>query len=153
MTFNIDNNLNVDVQLEDGSFRLITRIGYQVVHNQTYEETKSVIEKNYKIVKDHYRGKINALITEIDLENFSLKIVLNYFAMYNTWRTMYKREKNRDLTFLQKDFEHPSTSYIIINYFQKQYPDNYADKCELLLNMSGEQFLEYMKFKEQFDNK
>ncbi|MEO6978890.1 MAG: hypothetical protein ABI113_10950 [Mucilaginibacter sp.] len=153
MTFNIDNDLSIDVQGENGSLLLITRIGSQVVHNQTSEETKSVIEKNYKIVKDYYRGKTNPLITEIDLKNLSLKIVLNYFSMYNMWRTMYKREKNRDLTFLPKDFEHPTTSYLIINYFKKQYPDNYADKCELLLNMSSDQFSEYMKFKRQFDNK
>ncbi|WP_295801185.1 hypothetical protein [Mucilaginibacter sp.] len=153
MTLDIDDNLNIDLQLENGGLRVITKIGSYLVRNQTYEETKSVIEKNYKIVKDYYQGKANSLITEIDLENFSLKIVLNYFYMYNMWRTMYKREKNRDLTFLPKDFEHPTTSYLIINYFQKQYPNNYADKCELLLNMSSDRFLEYMRFKEQFDNK
>jgi len=153
MTFDIDDNLNIDVQEENGSLRLSTRVGCYLVRNQTYKETKSVIKKNYGIVKDYYQGKANSLITEIDLESFSLKIVLNYFYMYNMWRTMYKREKNRDLTFLPKDFEHPTTSYLIINYFQRKYPNNYTDKCELLLNMSSDRFLEYMRFKKQFDNK
>jgi hypothetical protein len=66
---------------------------------------------------------------------------------------MYKREAKRDLTFIQKDFEHPSTSSHIVDYFKKKYPDNYADKCEIMLGMTSEQFKEYAIRKEQFDNR
>ncbi len=66
---------------------------------------------------------------------------------------MYKRQANRDLTFLQKDFEHPYTSYHIIDYFKNKYPDNYADKCESMLEMTTEQFAEYLLRKEQFENR
>ena len=66
---------------------------------------------------------------------------------------MYKREAKRDLTFLQKDFEHPYTSYHVIDYFKKMYPDNYAFKCETMLEMTPEQFKEYAIRKELFDNK
>ena len=32
-------------------------------------------------------------------------------------------KKNRDLTFIIKDFEHPYTSYQIIDYFKSTYTE------------------------------
>jgi hypothetical protein len=66
---------------------------------------------------------------------------------------MYKRETNRDLTFIQKDFEHPYTSDTIVDYFKNRYPDNYVNKCEVMLNMTTEQVRKYVIRKEQFDNR
>jgi hypothetical protein len=66
---------------------------------------------------------------------------------------IYKRETKRDLTFIQKDFEHPYTSFKIVDYFKKMYPDNYAARCEVMLGMTPEQFKEYNIRKEQFDNR
>jgi hypothetical protein len=152
MTFSID-HIIVRIDNEVNGIRLTTETENLLLQNQTLIETKSVIEKNYKIVKEYFQDKMSDTITETDLENFSLKIVLHFFYMYNLWRTMYQREKNRDLTFLDKDFKHPYTSYHIIDYFKNKYPDNYADKCETILEMTSEQFKEYLISKEQFENR
>lgn len=152
MTFNID-HIIVRIDNEVNGIRLTTETENLLLQNQTFIETKSVIEKNYKIVKEYFQDKMSATITETDLENFSLKIVLHFFYMYNLWRTMYKKEKNRDLTFLGKDFKHPYTSYHIIDYFKNKYPDNYMDKCETILEMTSEQFKDYLISKEQFENR
>jgi len=152
MTFNID-HIIVRIDNEVNGIRLTTENENLLLQNQTFVETKSVVEKNYKIVKEYFRDKMSAPITETNLENFILKIILHFFYMYNLWRTMYKKKKNRDLAFLVKDFKHPSTSYHIIDYFKNKYPANYADKCEIILEMTSEQFKKYLTSKEQFQNK
>jgi hypothetical protein len=152
MTLNID-HIFIKIDKEDNGIRLTTDNENWFIANQTFEETKKILEINYKIVKGHFQDKTGQLVTDTDLENVCFKIVLHYFQMYNHWRTMYKRQTNRDLTFLQKDFEHPYTSYQIIDYFKNKYPDNYADKCESMLEMTSEQFKEYSIRKEQFENR
>jgi hypothetical protein len=152
MTFNIE-QIEVTIEPEKNGLRLTTEYESWLFFNQTFQEIKETIKENYVIVKSHFRPKAGSAITESDLENICLKIALSFFNMYNHWRTMYKKEKNRDLTFLQKDLEHPYTSYAIINYFKRKYHDNYAEKCETLLQITKEEFSEYEKSKEQFDNR
>lgn len=132
--------------------RFRTEIENWFIPNQTIEETKRVTEINYGIVKAYYKDKIGQVISEADLGNMCVRIVLYYFQMYNHWRTMYKRETKRDLTFLSKDFEHTFTAYQIIDHFKKMYPGTYAEKCEKILEMSPSQFKEYELEKDRFDN-
>ncbi|UXE68793.1 MAG: hypothetical protein KA713_09550 [Chryseotalea sp. WA131a] len=133
--------------------RLTTKRENWFIPNQTIDETSEIITKNHKIVKNYFKGKNVKNITETDLDNFSLKIVLRYFQMYNQWRTTHKREMNRDLTFIHKDFEHPNTSDTIVDYFMSEYPDDFRVKCESILNMTSDQLREYLIRKEQFDNR
>ena len=152
MKYTIDNN-EIELLVEDEWIRIKTNSGVNLpFRNQTIKEIKETIEKNYHIVKDHYYQKVQDSITTKDLDLVSLRIVLYYFHIYNNWRTMYKREKNRDLTFLYKDFDHPSTWYEIINYFKKTYPDDYATKCQILLHLTPDKFQDLDTRKEQFDN-
>jgi hypothetical protein len=152
MTFNID-HIKINLKTETNGLRVTTEYENLLLFNQTFEETKNTVENNYAIVKKHFQDKVGSVVSEKDLENVSLKIVLYYFYMYNHWRTMYEREKNRDLTFLQKDFEHPYTSYQIIDFFKNLYPGKYAEKCEIMLGMTQDEFRVYAERKEQFDNK
>lgn len=148
--YNLD---HIIVQLENAinGIRLKTDRIDCLIPNQTIEETHVVTQKNYWIVKKHFIGRIGKLVSSVDLENVSLDIVLEYFRMYNLWRTMYKGESQRDLTFIEKDFEHPQTSSCIIYYFRKTYHNDYYDKCEVMLRMSPQQFKEYLIWKNQFD--
>ncbi len=138
---------------ENNGIRLTTDDENWFIPRQTLEETKTIIEKNFEIIRNHFHDKMGEIITEADLNNASLKIALHYFQMYDHWRTMYKRETNRDLTFIQKVFEHPYTSDAILDYFKNKYPDNYIMKCEVMLNMTTEQVREYVIRKDQFDNR
>jgi hypothetical protein len=152
MRYNLD-HINIELEKEGKGLRLSTDIENWFIPLQTIEETRQIIEKNYCVVKDHFKSRSGVIISVTDLENVCLNIVLHYFQMYNHWRTMYKREAKRDLTFIHRDFEHPYTSAHIVEYFKKMYPDNYADKCEVMLEMTPEQFKEYAIRKEQFDNR
>ena len=152
MKYNLD-HITIRLEKEGNGVRLTTDIENWFIPLQTIEETSQITEINYRIVKDHFKSKTGQIISATDFENVCFNIVLHYFQMYNHWRTMYKRETKRDLTFIQKDFKHPYTSSHIVDYFKKMYPDNYADKCEVMLEMTPEQFKEYAIRKEQFDNK
>jgi hypothetical protein len=145
--------ISINLKEENNGLRLTTVRENWFIPNQRIKETSELIEKNHKIVKNYFSDKAGPIITEADLDNVSLSIVLRYFQMYNHWRTMYKRELNRDLTFISKDFDHPYTSDTIVNYFATEYPDDYKGKCEIILNMTSDKLEEYLIRKEQFDNK
>lgn len=150
MIFYLDSN-EVKLELEAKGIRLTTNSENNILlANVTMNETKEIIIKNYNIVKEHYQPKINDKISSVDLERISLKIVLHYFYMYQLWRAIYRREKNRDLKFLHKDFNHPYTSDEIISYFKGAYPKNYSSKCEIMLDMSTNKFKDYEKNRQAF---
>lgn len=152
MKYNLD-HITIKLEKEGNGLRLTTDIENWFIPHQTIEETRKITEKNYGIVKEHFKRKAGQIISASDLENVCFNIVLHFFQMYNHWRKMYRRETERDLTFIQKDFEHPYTSSHIVDYFKKMYPRHYADKCEVMLGMTPEQFKEYNIRKEQYDDR
>ncbi len=150
LTFKIAET-EVTLQNEKNGVRLATVNGDNLfLQNQTIKETKEAIEKNYIIVNNHFTEKAVGKIDSIDVEIVSLKIVFYYLHMYNKWRTMYIKEKNRDLTFIDKDITHPATHDIIIRYFKTKYPDGYSKICEVLLEMSPDKFRDYEKERQAF---
>ncbi|CAN5774771.1 hypothetical protein BH10BAC3_BH10BAC3_05190 [soil metagenome] len=64
---------------------------------QTVAETINTITKNFDIVSTKYRKIATDIVTAEDLNEVSLKIVFHYFYLYNSWRKLYKKEKNRSL--------------------------------------------------------
>ena len=151
MTFYLD-NIKVGLSDENNGIRLTTAEENWLIPKQTLAETKTIIEKNFKIIKDHFHDKGMAVITQLDLNNVCLKIALHYFQMYNHWRTMYKRETNRDLTFIQKDYDKTDTINIVIGYFKNKYPIDYVDKCVAMLGMTNIELREAIIGKEQYDS-
>jgi hypothetical protein len=136
MTLNIDCN---EIQLEstEKGLRLTTNSGIVLLlANVSEEETQETVTKNYAIVKDFFQERTETKIEHSDIEKIALKIVLHYFYMYQLWRTLYEKEKDRDLTFIGTDFDHPQTSDMIISYFKKSDPKDYIDKCLIMLGMS-----------------
>ncbi len=121
MRYNID-HITVNLEKEHNGLRLITEDENWFIPNQTIEETEKITKNNYQIVKEYFKNKTGTIVTETDLGNVTFYIVLTYFQMYNHWRKMYEREQNRNLTFLQKDFDHPYTASAIVDYFKKKIP-------------------------------
>lgn len=153
MTFELDHN-EIKLRVEPEWIRVITNSGDSIpLQNQSIEETQEIIVRNYRVVLNHFQQKVGDKINPLDLEKVSLKIVLQYFHMYNLWRGMYKRLKNPNIHFLEKDFDHPYTGHKIVDYFKNKYPKNYSEYCSILLGMNFEEFSEFEKRKEQFDNK
>jgi len=145
-------NMKMVIEQENQGLRLKTDTDNLLLQNQTYDETVRMVNTNYEIVKNYFQKKVDTYIDSIDLKQVCLRIALRHFYMYNLWRTMYKKERNRDLTFLHKDFDHPQTNDIIIQFFKDRYPNNYSNKCEAMLDMSPEEFKAYDKNRQDFQN-
>ena len=150
MKFKLD-HITVELRPEGEGFRLTGGGESLLLYNLRVSDIHETIGENYKMVKQHFEPRTGSLITKSDLEHVCLKIVLFYYYMYNHWRTAYKKEKYRDLTFQRKDFNHPYTDYKIMAYFKNKYPLDYASRCEIMLNLAPEKFREYELQKEQFD--
>lgn len=66
---------------------------------------------------------------------------------------MYKKQENKDLKFNEKDFSNPSTHDIVFNYFKTKYPNDWKEKCAVLLGMGLSELNAYYKTRESFYNK
>lgn len=153
MTFKLDSN---EIQLKRSlkGLRLLTNTGDNLLlANVGMSEARQVVTGNYETVKAHYLSLTGDSIIAADLERVALKIVLNYFYMYQLWRTMYAPEKNRNLAFLPKDFDHPSTGDVIIFYFRSAYPGRHSVPCEIMLGMNAEEFAAHEKSRQAFYDK
>ncbi len=117
---------------------------------QTLEETKEVITKNFELVKEKYADVSSNSIYPEDLLEVCLRIVIHYFYLYNLWRSIYPQEKNRNLTFLSKDYDHPYTYDMIIQFFKNKYPGAYASKSATMLNLTTEEVLRYEEERHDF---
>lgn len=124
-----------------------------ILSNISSQEAKNMTEKNFEIVKNHYKSSDEKNeIKPYDLNLICLKIVFYYLSTYTLWRKMYSREKNRDLTFLKKDFNSAKTNDIIINYFKEKYPNDFIKKCSILINKPFDELIIYINNREDFQN-
>lgn len=123
--------------------------------NQRIEKISELVEFNLNLVRSHYKlimdregGKIDLS----DLNRVSLSIVLYYLYMYNSWRGMYKGQENRDLKFLDKDFNQASTHDILFQYFKTKSPEDWEEKCAVMLEMDLEELKTYYERRKLFYN-
>lgn len=150
ITFTLDSN-EVALRPELPGLRLTTNFGGNLlIANASLTETQQVVTQNYDIVKQHYLNLSNNRVLTKDIEMVSLHVVLNYFYLYQLWRTLYTHQENRSLAFLQADFGHPNTADTITAYFKAKYPEDYHTKCSILLGMDKEAFKLYEKGRQQF---
>ncbi len=73
--------------------------------------------------------------------------------MYNSWRSMYKKQENKDLRFNEKDFNNPSTHDMLFHYFKTKYPNDWEEKCAILIGKELTEMKTYYKTREEFYNK
>ena len=141
---------------ESGNVRVKSNAENIVLINQQVENISQLIVHNFEIVRDHYKSKIKDAKEKIDLTDIchiSIKIVLYYIFIYNSWRNIYKKQRNKDLKFQCDDLKNASTSDIIIKYYKNKYPDIWENKCCILLDMNIEELKEYFESRRYFYNK
>lgn len=127
-----------------------------ILCNQSVDIVAELIQYNFHIVVNHYKLMIDREKKEFDLRdiNFiSISIVLHYLYMYNSWRVMYRKQENKDLKFNEEDFRNPSTHDIVFNYFKAKYPNDWEEKCAVLLGLELSELKAYYKTRESFYNK
>lgn len=151
MSFQIE-NIKIEVTKEGQAIRLKTSTDNLLLMNQTSKEIKEVVKGNFVTVKEFYKKRANETIKMEDLNSVCLKIVFRFFYMHNMWRSEGKRLKNKNLEFLNEDLEHPYSFDDIITVLKEKYPRHYSNKCELLMNMTTDEFKKYEKNRQDFFN-
>lgn len=151
MIFYIE-QIKIEVTEDEYGIRLKIWDDEWLLPGQSIAETKDTIIKNIDIVSTKYIKKATGLIPAAELNEVCLKIVVHYFYLYNLWRSIYEKEKERNLVFQHEDFTHPNTYDTIIRYFKIKYPNNYPDKCTAMLGIKKDAFLKYEAERESFNN-
>jgi hypothetical protein len=136
----LDNNEIVISQDRQNVIVTINTIQEVVFINQTAASIKALISNNYQTVREYYRAKSVGIVQENDLNDICLEIVIKHLHMYNMWRSMYKKERERNLRFLSTDFTSSSSSDEIIRYLKKKYPERYSRQCQALLDLTPDEF-------------
>lgn len=153
MTITLD-GITVDIIEEDGAVRVTVESGENAIFdNLAVTFVENVLKANFQFVKTYYESKACIYIAEQDISIISMHIVLHYLYMYNMWRETEVGEEDRDLAFLEEDFDDPQTHDMIIYYFRSKYPDSYSAICELLLGMSAGEFKNYEKRRQEQSNR
>lgn len=116
----------IQIELEEDQYGLrLTAFNESLpLPGQTLEETTATVTKNFYIAVSNYKERTDDIIPIADLYEVCLKKVLHYFYLYNSWRTLYEKEKNRSRELVEKDFSHPNTNDKIIQYLNIKMPQN-----------------------------
>jgi hypothetical protein len=149
-------NITLSLSNEGGNVRVKSDKENVILPNQNIDTVAELIEHNFNVVVSHYKLMIDKGKKEFDFSDINfvgISIVLYYLYMYNSWRSMYKKQENRDLKFIEKDFSHPSTHDIVFNYFKTKYPSDWEEKCTVLLGMEVAELKAYYKTREESYNK
>ena len=149
-------NITLSLLSKGGDVRVKSDKQNIILSNQSIGIVSELIKHNFDVVYSYYKLMISETKEKFDYEDInqvSIAIVLYYLYMYNSWRSMYKKQENKDLRFNEKDFSHPSTHDIIFNYFKTKYPNDWEEKCAVLLRMELRKLEVYYKTREDFYNK
>ena len=144
----------IEIELTENQYGLLLKTADSELPlpGQTIEQTIETLQGNFEILKNHYLKTASSTIVPEELNEVCLKIVLHFFGLYNSWKYSNENEKDRDLTFLPKDFGHANTRDILLQYFKRKYPEDYADKCASILDMPAADLLKYEYNNNEFYN-
>lgn len=149
-------NITLSLLREGANVRVKSNKENLILSNQNVDSVAELIRYNFDVVANHYKLMIDREkkgIDPKDINFMSISVVLHYLYMYNSWRIMYKKQENNDLRFNEKDFSNPSTHDIVFNYFKTKHPDDWEEKCAILLGMELSHLKAYYKARKDYYNK
>lgn len=149
-------NVTLLLSVETGNVRVKSIRENVILSNQKVDTVSEIIKHNFEVVSSHYKLMISETKDNFEFEDVSqvsIAVVMYYLYMYNSWRSIYKKQENKDLRFNEKDFDNPSTHDIVFNYFKTKYPCDWKEKCAVLLGMKEAELSAYYATRENFYNK
>lgn len=149
MTFQIS-TITIEVTQEENGIRLQTDSENIFAVNQTEATAQPIINRNFDIVKNILVPRAGQHLTGDELDELSLKIVLQYFCLYSQWKSFYRHERDRDLTFIAKDLETPMTYDSVIEFVKRKYLKRFREIAATLLGISLAEFADYEKGRKEF---
>lgn len=142
MIFYIE-NIQIELTKSQHGLRLEAFGDVLPLPGQTIIQTKKIITENFHVVKTKYEKNVFDKIPAGDLNEVSLKIVLHYFYLYNSWKSLCEKECERSLAFLNKDFTHPYTYDKIIQHFKNKNAKDYAGQCSAMIGITKDELSKY----------
>jgi hypothetical protein len=142
MTFYLE-GIKLDLTQVTHGLRLDALDSTWPLPGQTPEETKRILSENFEVVRQKYADLSAGSISPEDLHEVCLHIAIYYFFLYNSWKYSNPKHKDRSLSFPPEDFTHPYTYDKIIHFFKLRYPDEYAAKSAILLDMTPDAVVKY----------
>jgi hypothetical protein len=146
-------NIILSLSSEGGDVRVKSNKEDVILSNQDVDVVSELIVYNFNVVNNHYKKMIEKAKEKFDYSDvtpINIVIVLHYLYLYNSWRSMYHKQENRDLKFNEKDFTNPSTYDIVFNHFKIKYPNDWEDRCAILLGMGLSELKAYYNTREDF---
>ena len=118
-------------------------------------QTILINDKKVRVVDTiKYNYEKGNLIMNIEgnINSISVKILIHYLDQYSRWKEQYTKS-NYDITFYEKDFDHPNTNDIIILYLKEKHPNNWKTISEKYINMTTKEFDSYWTNRLAYFNK
>ncbi len=151
---------NIELEVSKKLFGKTTKIKFNgktiSVRNQTISKTINILKSNYELIKAHYISNLSkSQIPEIDnaeLNTLCVNILFFYIDQYSRWKEQYKKS-NYEITFYEKDFDHPTTHDIIIFFMQEKHPENWESISAKYIKMERNIFNEYWINRQAYFNK
>jgi len=130
--------------------------GQTILINDKKVRVVDTIKYNYEKIKAHYISNLSKTQSSKfdfeDLNSISVKILIHYLDQYSRWKEQYTKS-NYDITFYEKDFDHPNTNDIIILYLKEKHPNNWKTISEKYINMTTKEFDSYWTNRLAYFNK
>lgn len=140
-------NIVLELVKENNGVRVYLPTTSIIFSEQNIENLSSIIQHNFKVVDTHYTSMI-AQHPEIsfdlnDIHTISMKIVLRFLYIYNSWRVQYRRKKYDNLEFKEEDFNNASANDVIFDFYRGNYPADWQEKCAVLMGKDLEALKNY----------
>jgi len=149
-------NIVLELVKENNDVRVYLPRRSIIFSEQKIKTLSSIIQHNFKVVDTHYASMIaqhpKISFDMEDIHTISMKIVLDYLYIYNSWRVQYRRKKYDNLDFKHEDFEDARANDIIFDFYRVNYPADWQEKCAVLMGKDLEALKKYFQGRQDFYN-
>jgi hypothetical protein len=99
-------------------------------------------EEFLRIILEHYVVLSADRIPKDLIVSLSNNITDYYYKQYNDFYKKYPKSRKRYSTFQVKDFDHPTTSRMVVEFFRRKFEEQYKDYSKLLLGLDDKQLMD-----------
>jgi hypothetical protein len=146
--------LGVEVVVKHGITRVVGR-GISVhFGGENPESLKSAINEAMNTAIAHFREKNAGLfLTESQLCEVSIKVVLHHLFIYSQWRRTNEKYKNLELKITPDDLTHVQSNDEVYDYCKAKFGSNHGEVAAALMGKTLNELKNYEVGRERFSNR
>lgn len=149
-------NRVLELVKENKDVRVYLPTRSMIFSEQTIESLSRILQHNFNVVATHFASMIGQhreiSFDQEDIHAISMKIVLSWLYIYNSFRVQYRRPKYDNLDFKEEDFDSSRTNDVIFDYYRVNYPADWQEKCAVLMGKDLEALKMYYQRRQDFYN-